>query len=397
MKELAIHGGKPVRSTLLPYGRQSIEEDDIRGVMDVLRSDWLTTGPNVAAFEEAFAERCGAKYAVSFSSGTGALHGTAFAAGIGPGDEAITTPLTFCATANCVIYQGGLPRFADIRKDTLNIDPELVAQRISKRVKAIFPVAYAGQPSDMDPLLELADRHNLCVVEDACHALGATYKGRKTGSVAHMTVFSFHPVKHVTTGEGGMVTTNDSALADRLRRFRSHGIDSDARQRQAAGQWHYDMVELGYNYRLTDIGSVLGSSQLKRLGENLSRRREIARKYDEAFATIPGVIVPAVRKDVEHAYHLYPIEVADGWDRAEVFRALRAENIGVNVHYLPVYLHSYYRKTFGYKGGECPNAEDAYNRLISVPMFNGMTDRDAQDVIEAVGKVMIGLRKEARV
>lgn len=393
MKELAINGGKPVRSTLLPYGRQSMEEEDICAVSEVLRSDWLTTGPNVAAFEEDFAKRCDAKFAIAFSSGTAALHGTAFAAGIGPGDETITTPLTFCATSNCVIYQGGRPKFADIRKDTLNLDPEKAAKAITSKTKALFPVAYAGQPADLDALLALADRHKLFVIEDACHALGATYKGRKTGSVAHMTVFSFHPVKHVTTGEGGMVTTNDASLAEKLRRFRSHGIDNDARARQAAGQWHYDMVELGYNYRLTDIGSVLGSSQLRRLDANLARRREIAAQYDAAFANIPGVIVPAVSKDVEHAYHLYPIEVADGWERAHVFRALRAENIGVNVHYVPVHLHSYYRKTFGYKPGDFPIAEDAYSRLISLPMFHGMKNQDVRDVIEAVEKVMVGLRE----
>ncbi len=395
MKELAIHGGEPVRSTFLPYGRQAVEEQDIQAVVDVLRSDWLTTGPNLAAFEEAFAERCGAKHAVAYSSGTAALHGSIFAAGIGPGDETITTPLTFCATSNCVLYQGGRPHFADVRRDTLNLDPEMVARKVCKNTKAIIPVAYAGQPADLDAFMDLSQKHDLCIIEDACHALGATYKGRKTGSIAHMTVFSFHPVKHVTTGEGGMVTTNDERLASRLRRFRSHGIESDARQRQAAGQWQYDMIDLGYNYRLTDIGSVLGNSQLRRLEANLKRRREIAQRYDEAFLQLPGVVVPGVRRDVEHAYHLYPIEVADDWDRAEVYRALRAENIGVNVHYIPVYLHSYYKKAFGYKGGECPNAEDAYGRLISLPMFHGMTDQDVADVIEAVGKVMFGLRKVA--
>ncbi|MEM4724963.1 MAG: aminotransferase class I/II-fold pyridoxal phosphate-dependent enzyme, partial [Candidatus Hadarchaeum sp.] len=255
---LAIHGGRPVRKTLLPYGRQSIDEDDIQAVIEVLRSDWITTGPKVAEFEEAFAEYVGAKYAVSFSSGTAALHGAAFAAALGPGDEAIVTPMTFCATANCVLYQGAKPVFADVCPDTLNIDPEEVACKITPHTKVLLPVDYAGHPADLDPILELADRHRLAVIEDACHALGAEYKGRRVGGISHMTVFSFHPVKHITTGEGGMVTTNDAELARRLRIFRNHGIDSNARQRQAEGQWYYEMVELGYNYRLTDIGCALG-------------------------------------------------------------------------------------------------------------------------------------------
>ncbi len=231
---------------LLPYGRQSIDEDDIQAVVDVLRSDWLTTGPKVAEFEEAFAARVGAKYAVSFSSGTAALHGAAFAAGLKPGDEAITTPMTFAATANCVLYQGATPVFADVSADTLNLDPEKVAARITPQTRAILPVDYAGHPADLDAILELAARHGLVVIEDACHALGAEYRGPRTGSVAHMTVFSFHPVKHLATGEGGMVTTDRTDYAETLRRFRNHGISSDSRQRQSAGQWHYEMVVLGY-------------------------------------------------------------------------------------------------------------------------------------------------------
>jgi len=277
---LAIHGGQPVRKTLLPYGHQNIDEDDIRAVVEVLRSDWITTGPKVAEFEEAFAEYVGARYAVSFSSGTAALHGAAFAASLGPGDEAITTPMTFCATANCVLYQGARPVFADVCPDTLNLDPDEVGRRITSHTKAILPVDYAGHPADLDPLLELADRHGLVVIEDACHALGAEYKGRRVGSISHMTMFSFHPVKHITTGEGGMVTTNDVELARRLRMFRNHGIDSDARQRQAQGQWYYEMVALGYNYRLTDIGCALGLSQLRRLDANLARGT-VQREFSE--------------------------------------------------------------------------------------------------------------------
>ena len=388
----AILGGSPVRKTLLPYGRQSIDESDIQAVVETLRSDWLTTGPKVAEFEEAMAAWVGAKYAVSFSSGTAALHAAAFAAGLQPGDEAITSPLTFAATANCVLYQGAMPVFADVLEDTLNLDPEQVAARITARTKAILPVDYAGHPADLDSILQLADRHGLIVIEDACHALGAEYRGRRVGSVAHMTVFSFHPVKHLTTGEGGMVTTDNPVFAETLRRFRNHGISSDARQRQSAGQWHYEMVLLGFNYRLTDIACALGLQQMKKLEANLARRRQIAAQYTSEFRSMTGVVAPVVRPDVNSAWHLYPIrldltKLSAG--RGELFQALRAENIGVNVHYIPVHRHPYYRDRFGYKGGEFPVAEAAYERLISLPMFHGMSDKDVEDVVCAVRKVVM--------
>jgi perosamine synthetase len=390
VQTLAINGGSPVRETLLPYGRQTVDEADIDAVVEVLRSDWLTTGPKVAKFEEDFAERVGVEHAVSFTSGTAALHAAAFAAGLKSGDEAITTPMTFAATANCILYQNATPIFADVSPDTLNLDPEDVESKINPQVRAIFAVDYAGHPADLDAVIELAKRKGLLVIEDACHALGAEYRGRSVGGIADMTVFSFHPVKHITTGEGGMVTTNDSKLAETLRRFRNHGISSDARQRQSAGQWHYEMVLLGFNYRLPDIACALGIEQLKKLDAGLARRREIAARYTAAFSRIPGIIPPAVRAEVNPAWHLYPIRLEPAAlrsDRAQFFRALRAENIGVNVHYIPVHLHPYYRERFGYRGGEFPLAEDAYSRLISLPMFHGMTDRDAEDVIDAVRKV----------
>jgi len=379
-----------VRSRLLPYGRQSITEEDIQAVVDVLRSDWLTTGPKVEEFEEAFAAWIGAKYAVSFSSGTAALHGAAFAAGIGPGDEAVTTPLTFAATANCILYQGGTPVFADVRTDTLNIDPERVAERVTSRTKALLPVDYAGHPADLASILEIAERNGLTVIEDACHALGAEYRGRRVGSISHMTVFSFHPVKHLTTGEGGMVTTNDPKFAETLRKFRNHGISSSARDRQREGQWHYEMVLLGFNYRLPDVACALGLQQLASLNANVARRRAIAARYSAALREMIAVIVPTVAEDVLPAWHLYPIRLDCSRlsvGRAEIFRALRAENIGVNVHYVPVHLHPCYRDRCGYKGGEFPNAESAYESLISLPMFHGMTDDDIADVISAVEKV----------
>jgi perosamine synthetase len=388
---LAIHGGSPVRKTLLPYGHQTIDENDIQAVVETLRSDWLTTGPKVAEFEEALTEWVGAKHGVSFSSGTAALHAAAFTAGLEPGDEAITSPLTFAATANCVLYQGATPVFADVSTDTLNLDPERAAASITSKTKAILPVDYAGHPADLDPVLQLADRHGLIVIEDASHALGAEYRGRHVGSIAHMTVFSFHPVKHLTTGEGGMVMTDNPEFAETLRRFRNHGISSDARQRQSTGQWHYEMVLLGFNYRLTDIACALGIQQLRKLETNLARRRQIATRYTASFRKLPGVIPPQVRSVVNPAWHLYPIrldlaKLSAG--RGEVFRALRAENIGVNVHYIPVHQHPYYRDRFGYCGGEYPVAEAAYECLISLPMFHGMTDQDVEDVIAAVQKVV---------
>jgi perosamine synthetase len=392
LETLAIHGGIPVRQKLLPYGRQSLDDADIQAVVEVLKSDWLTTGPKIAEFEERFAAWVGARHAVSFSSGTAALHGAAFAAGLGPGDEAITTPMTFCATANCILYQGATPVFADISADTLNLDPAEVSRKVNSRTKAIFAVDYAGHPAALDQLSQLAKAKSpqALLIEDASHALGAEYHGKRIGGIADMTTFSFHPVKHLTTGEGGMITTNDEQLAVTLRRFRNHGISSEARQRQEAGQWFYEMVLLGFNYRLTDIACALGLSQLEKLDANLARRREIAAQYTAAFRELPAVLSPAVRPGVNPAWHLYPIRLnlemlAAG--RAEIFRALRAENIGVNVHYVPVHQHPYYRERF--KSEESyPVAEDAYERLISLPMFHGMTDQDVEDTVHAVQKVV---------
>lgn len=386
----ACEGGTPVRQSLLPYGRQTIDDDDVRAVVEALQSDWLTTGPRVEAFESAVAAFVGAQHAVAYSSGTAALHGAVFAAGLGPGDEAIVPPLTFCATSNAVLYQGATPVFADVEEDTLTIDPVAAASRITPRTRAILPVDYAGHPADLEAVRALAQAHDLVVIEDACHALGAEDHGRRVGSLSAMTVFSFHPVKHVATAEGGMVTTNDASLADRLRRFRSHGIDSDARRRHVEGQWLYSMVDLGYNYRLSDIASALGTSQMNRLEANLARRREIAARYGDAFGELQGVRLPVVRPGVTPAWHLYPIRVEPDRlriDRAAFFRALRAEGLAVNVHYIPVHLHPYYRERFGYREGDYPVSEDAYARLISLPMFHGMTDADVQDVIDAVTKV----------
>ncbi|MDA1185808.1 MAG: UDP-4-amino-4,6-dideoxy-N-acetyl-beta-L-altrosamine transaminase [Acidobacteria bacterium] len=386
-QSLAINGGVPVRDRLLPYGRQTIVEEDITAVVEALRSDWITTGPRVEEFEGALAEAVGASHAVCFSSGTAALHAAVFAAGIGTGDEAITTPLTFCATANCLLYQGATPVFGDVLEDTLTLDPKDAADRITSRTKAIVPVDYAGHPAELDAFMELAERHRLVIIEDAAQALGATYRKRRVGAVSHMTTFSFHPVKHITTGEGGAVTTNDSGLAERLRLFRNHGITTGARERQNAGEWRYQMVALGYNYRLSDIGCALGLSQLPRLEANIACRQAIAARYAAELADVPCLRLPTVETDVESAWHLYPVRIVPPIDRDDVCRALRAEGLGVNVHYSLVYDHPYYQERFGGVGARW-NAEAAGRQLMSLPIFGGMSTSDIDDVVTAVRKVL---------
>lgn len=387
---LAIDGGNPVRKTLLPYGRQTVDQDDIQAVINVLRGDWLTTGPAVVGFERAVAQYAGAQEAIAVNSGTAALHAAAFAAGIGPGDEAIVPAITFAASANCVLYMGGQPVFADVLPGTLNIDPADVERKITPRTKAIIPVDYTGQPCNHAAIRAMADQHHLTVIEDAAHALGATYRGRRVGALHELTTFSFHPVKHITTGEGGMITTNDSTLAARMRAFRTHGITADFRQRAEAGSWVYEMIDLGYNYRLPDLNCALGLSQLKKLDTWLARRREIAARYQRAFAELPAIELLETAPETEPAWHLFVIKLnleRLRVGRKEIFAALRAENIGVNVHYIPVYWHPYYQQ-LGYKRGLCPVAEAVYERLITLPMFSGMTDQDVEDVIAAVRKVI---------
>ncbi len=369
----------------LPYGRQSIDEADIQAVAEVLRSDWLTTGPAVSRFEEAVAAFTGAAHAVAVSSGTAALHAAMFAIGIGPGDEVIVPPMTFAATANAVLYQGGTPVFADVDPATLLLDPAAAEACITPRTKAVVAVDYSGQPCDYDALTALAARHGLTLVADACHSLGATYKHQAVGTLADLTVFSFHPVKHITTGEGGMVMTHRAGWRDRMAAFRNHGIDTDHRQRAERGSWFYEMQDLGYNYRLTDFQCALGLSQLARLPAWLARRREIAAAYTSTLSRFSWVRPVAVRPDVEHAWHLYPVRVARG--RSEVFAALRQAGIGVNVHYVPVHLHPYYRRRFGTGPGLCPVAEAAYQELLSLPIFPAMTDADVERVLETLDAI----------
>jgi len=390
MSLLAIDGGTPVRDKLLPYGHQYLDEDDIAAVVEALRSDWLTTGPRVAEFEREFSRAVGANEAVAVSSGTAALHAAMFALGIGPGDEVIVPAVTFAASANCVVYQGGTPVFADVDADTLLLDPAKAESKTTPRTRAIVAVDFAGQPCDYEALRAIARKHNLALVADACHALGAGYRGQPVGSLAGLSAFSFHPVKHITTGEGGMVTTNDPDFARRMRVFRNHGITTDHRQRESQGSWCYEMVELGYNYRLTDIQCALGMSQLAKLPAWIARRRAIATEYNRAFSDLTEVRPLRVRPDAQHAYHLYVTQLQLEQmkvDRARVFAALRAENIGVNVHYVPVHLHPFYRKRFGTRPGACPVAEKAYDRLLTLPLFPAMSNTDVADVIWAVAKV----------
>ncbi len=393
---LALHGGTPVRSTMLPYGRQDVSDADVAAVVAVLRSDWLTTGPAVAEFERRCAASAGTLHGVAVSSGTAALHAAMRALRIKPGDEVIVPTITFAASANCVLYEGATPIFADVDSETLLLDPSSVAANISARTRAIIAVDYAGQPADYDALQPLADAHGLSLVADACHALGAALRGRPVGSLARLTCFSFHPVKHVTTGEGGMVTTEETDLAAHMRVFRNHGITTDHHQRDIEGAFYYEMTELGFNYRLSDVQCALGLSQLERLPQFVARRQQIASRYDEAFAALPGVRALRVRPGVEHSYHLYVVQLeldALRADRGEMFRALRAENIGVNVHYVPVHLHPYYRQALGTRPGMCPVAEDAYERLLSLPMFPAMGDADVDAVIAAMTKVLAHYRR----
>ncbi len=374
----------------LPYGKQWISDEDIGSVVEVLRSEWLTTGPKVHEFEEAFAAVAGTREAVAVSNGTAALHCAMYALGIGPGDEVIVPAMTFAATANCVVYQGGTPVFADVRPEDLLLDPESVESRITPNTRAVIAVDYAGHPCDYAALRRVTERRGLALVADACHAIGGSYRGKPVGSLADLSTFSFHPVKHITTGEGGAISTDDTQFASRMRTFRNHGITSDHRQRAQQGTWFYEMVALGYNYRLTDFQCALGLAQLKHLQGWVARRQQIARCYDTSLTGLSSLTPLRVSAEVNHAYHLYVVQLKlEGSETArnEVFAKFREAGIGVQVHYIPVHLHPFYRERFQTAPGLCPIAEAAYQRILSLPIFPAMDDRDVERVIEVAHAV----------
>ena len=374
----------------LPYGKQSLDQDDVAAVLEVLQSDWLTTGPKVQEFETALAQRVEAGYAVVFNSGTAALHAAYFAAGVGVGDEVITSPITFAATANAALYLGAKPVFADVQQDTINIDPVALEQLITPRTKVLAPVDFAGHPANMEVIMDIAHSNNLVVVEDAAHALGATYHGRSIGSLADMTIFSFHPVKHITTGEGGAVVTNNEDYYEKLLAFRSHGIVRDEEKlTESHGPWYYEMQYLGYNYRITDIQCALGISQLKKLDSFLEKRQAIVNFYNQQFVDLEKIELPVLLAGISAAWHLYVIRLnGENPPRRKVFEELLKLGIGVQVHYLPVYWHPYYQK-LGYTKGLCPVAEDYYWRAISLPIFPTMTWDDANRVVSEIRRMIL--------
>ena len=397
MEKPAIFGGTPVRTTPLSYGRQYIDEEDIQAVADTLRSDYLTCGPRITQLEEKLCEVTGAKYCVAVSNGTAALHIAAIAAGIKEGDEVITTPITFAASANCALYCGARPVFADINPDTYNIDPASIRKCITDKTKAVVAVDFTGQAVELDEIRAICKEHNLILIEDAAHSIGTRYNGQPIGSIADMTTFSFHPVKTVTAGEGGAVTTNDPVLYQKLLLAHAHGITRDRSQmvHPTDDPWYNEQVNLGYNYRMTEFQAALLMSQLKKLEAFSKRRKEIVKMYDEAFSKLPEVKVQKEIPESDTTRHLYILQLDDrmlSCTRREFFDALHAENIYSQVHYLPVYWHSHY-ENLGYPKGICPNAEHYYQQSMSLPLYYSLTDEDVKDVIHAVEKLVAYYRK----
>ncbi|MFA6078157.1 MAG: UDP-4-amino-4,6-dideoxy-N-acetyl-beta-L-altrosamine transaminase [Candidatus Omnitrophota bacterium] len=379
---------------MISYGHQYIDRDDIDAVIKVLKSDYLTQGPSIPEFEDMLCRYTGARYAVAVSSGTAALHISCLAAGLRSGDEAITSPVTFTASANCVLYCGAIPIFADIQSDTVNIDPEEIEKKISRSTKVLIPVHFAGHPCDMKEINKIARKKKLLVIEDAAHAIGSVYRGSRIGSCKYsdMTIFSFHPVKTITTGEGGAVLTNRRDLYEKLLMLRNHGITKDkshflSRGFHSAGSWYYEMQCLGFNYRITDIQCALGISQLKKLDKFLKRRREVASLYTKKLSTIDEIILPAKRDYAASAWHIYCITVKKASERKRIFEELQISGIGVQVHYIPVYLHPYYRGKFKYDPGLCPMAEDYYSKAITLPLYPSMTRKQVNKVINVVKSV----------
>lgn len=398
MDKLAIFGGKPVFEHKIGYGRQYIDENDIHAVVEVLKSDYLTCGPKISEAEDQLCKITGAKHAVLFANGTAALHAACHAAGIGPGDEVITTPVTFAASANCALYCGGRPVFADINPETYNMDPDNVEMCITDKTRAVVAVDFTGQAVELKRLREICDKHNLILIEDAAHSLGTKYEGRPVGSIADMTEFSFHPVKTCTAAEGGAITTNDDKLYKKLVLFRTHGItrEQDFMVSLSEGGWYYQQVALGFNYQMTDMQAALLSSQLDKLKMFSVRRKELVRRYDEAFSRIPEIVVQKEIPESDTVRHLYILQFRLErlkCGRCEIFDALCAEGVGVNVHYIPIYTFPYYQQ-LGYRMGLCPNAEKLYERMISIPLYYSLTNGQQDKIIEAVQKIIDYYRKE---
>lgn len=399
MEKLAIKGGYPVRSGKIYYGRQWIDEKDIEAVVNTLRSDFITCGPKVEEMERTLEAYTGAKYAVAVSNGTAALHCACIAAGIGTGDEVITTPLTFAASANCVLYCGATPVFADINPDTYNIDPISIRAHITEKTKAIIAVDFTGQAVPCKEIREICDEFNLIFIEDAAHSIATKYNGKQVGSIADMTCFSFHPVKTITGGEGGAVLTNNEEFYKKLVLAHTHGITHDENMMEDApheGPWYYEEISLGYNYRITDFQAALIVSQMDKLDDFASRRKEIVKRYDEAFKELPEIITQKEISESDTCRHLYIIRLNMEkltCTRREFFDAMSAENVQCQIHYVPVYWFPYYKK-LGYKKGLCPKAEEVYQNILSIPLYPKMNDKDVSDVIHAVKKVVSNYRRE---
>lgn len=399
MEKPAIEGGKPVRETPIYYGHQYIDEADIQAVVEVMKSDYLTCGPKIGELEKKLCALTGAKYAVVCANGTAALHMAALSAGVKEGDEVITTPITFAASANCVLYCGARPVFADIDPETYNIDPEKVEEAITPATKAVVAVDYTGQSVALDPLRAICKKHGLILIEDGAHVIGTKYKGQPNGSLSDMTTLSFHPVKTVTGGEGGAVLTNDETLYQKLLLYRAHGItrDADLMEHEPDGPWYYEQIALGYNYRMTDMQAALIISQLDKLSLFSSRRKEIVKRYDEAFSEMPELFVQREIPESDTTRHLYILRLVPERlkiGRKQFFAALAAENVCCNVHYIPTYYFPYYEK-LGYKRGLCPNAEKLYEEIISLPLYYAMSDEDVESVIRAVKKIAAYYAKES--
>jgi len=396
MEQLAIHGGKPVRATKLYYGHQYIDQADIQAVAEVLASDYLTCGPKITELEAKLCQITGAKYAVVCSNGTAALHMACQAAGVAEGDEVITTPITFAASANCALYCNATPVFADIDPETYNIAPKAIKEKITSKTKAVVAVDFTGQAVELDPIMEICKEQKIVLIEDGAHSIGTKYKGKGVGSIADMTTLSFHPVKTATAGEGGAVLTNNEEYYKKLLLYRSHGItrEKDLMEKTVDGPWYYEQIDLGMNYRMTDIQAALLCSQLDKLPMFTERRKEIVEAYNTAFQGMPELFVQKEIPESDTTRHLYILRIHPESlkiNRKEFFEAMNGENVCCNVHYIPVYYHPYYEK-LGYKKGICPNAEKLYEEMMSLPLYYGMSDQDVEDVITAVKKIVDNTR-----